>query len=274
MSIGRECTRRDTAADQPRSWRGATQRGEAGRVSRGARARAGHDEGVGPGALGEIAGDLGRIERRQRHGMLDEQIGPDLDADAPGGALAQQVGRRAFDQPLVGQHRAGEHVDANELRLGGGGSGECGACVVAQHVDAEREVAQRPDRAGGRGQRRDRLGPDRGAVEGLVAVILDEDALESAFQIGLGIAARAREDRRDCPAVARGSRQRRQVDDAEDRLVMSEEFHRPRSLARWARGCSPELAAPTPDPLPVGAIHYWETRCSAESRSSATVPSA
>jgi hypothetical protein len=165
-------------------------------------------------------------ERDRRTGerrVLDQHVGPDRDVlGAERAAQGERLGGLALDHALVGDHRAGVHVDAHEREPACRGDPERGTDVVAQHVDAERELRGAPDLGAGGGERRHDLRRDRGEAERRVAEVLDDRPVQAAgFERGsVGERAVDRAAHRVFGARgrARGAGQGSEVDDADQAL--------------------------------------------------------
>ena len=119
--------------------------------------------------------------------MLDVDIRKDLRCGTNAPAIAQGVVGIAFDQALVGQHRAGVHVDANKGPVANGAQRQRGAGVVAQDVEADGKFDRIADRATGGGHGGDGLGGDAAPGERHVAEVLDEEGVRAAALVSMGI---------------------------------------------------------------------------------------
>ncbi len=96
---------------------------------------------------------------------------------------------------------------------------------VGEQVDADGDADSLPDGGCNHGHCGNDLRTDiRGLQEWNIAVVLDDHAVHAAFLIDLGVGNRASDDRRHILlAIARGARQRRQMNIADQRFRDPEE---------------------------------------------------
>jgi hypothetical protein len=98
-------------------------------------------------------------------------------------ATAQELGRAALDDALIGQHRAGEHVDSDEARADRDGDAEGAETVVPQSVDAQGQRRRGlPNGPGAPGQRGDGLRRQVVLEERRVVEVLDHDGVEAGLR--------------------------------------------------------------------------------------------
>ena len=182
----------------------------------------GDDERVGQSAVHEIPRGLVDVDRAQRHRVLAADVGEDRHVGAEQAPVAERAVRVGLHDALVGEHRAGVDVDADEFGADRGGDGQRRARVVLQHVHAERGSRQRSadlggDHADGRhGGRLDAPGRER-----RVAEVLDEHRVHAALDEGVGVGECGGHDARHRPVPSRAAGQRREVDHADDRALES-----------------------------------------------------
>ncbi len=147
----------------------------------------GRDDGVGIEEH-EIAHQfLDRAVARDGVGaMLHMRIGEDPD---PVGAKPRPIAHRrrrlAVEQALVGHIGIGPLVDPDEAGTAGRGDGQRRDRGIGQHVDADRLAEAGTDPVGHHGHMgRDLRADIAGFRERDVAVVLDDDAVEPAVEIG------------------------------------------------------------------------------------------
>ena len=148
--------------------------------------------------------------------VLDVDIGEDLRLRTNALPIAQGVIGVAFDQPLVGQHRAGVDVDADERAAADGAQRQRGAGVVAQDVEADGEVHGLADGAAGGGHGGDGLGGDAALGEGHIAEVLDEEGVGAAALVGAGVVHGELDHGFHIAPPARRAGQGLEVDDADE----------------------------------------------------------
>ena len=166
----------------------------------------------------EVARRLLDLDGRQRHRVLAADVGEDRDVHAEQAAVAQRVVGVGMDHPLVGEHRAGVDVDADERRTDRGGDGQRRARVVLQHVDPEgRGRVGAPDLGGHDAHGGDGRRLDAAGGEGRVAEVLDEQRVDPALDQRAGVRERGGDHagHRAVPAGAAG--QGREVHHADQR---------------------------------------------------------
>ena len=142
----------------------------------------GGDSGAAPETMrasapprSQVSSPACSIVRPGGGGMLDEDIGQDLDVGTPRWRRPRDLGRLPNDRTLVGVHETGENVDSDQRRAGCRGDCQRRDGVVAEDVDPDRH-ARRVDHCPRHpGQRSDRHGRHRSGVERRVAEVLDHE---------------------------------------------------------------------------------------------------
>lgn len=121
--------------------------------------------------------------------MFYVNVGEDLHVlGAEHGAVTQEIVGDALEETLVGDARAAEDVDANEVCADGGGDGEGGLAVIPQHVDAKRKLGKALADIGGEGGHGgDRVGGNAAGIEGDVAEVFEHETVDAAAGEGVSV---------------------------------------------------------------------------------------
>ncbi len=207
VDVARDIVGRDSTSHQHRSCRQSfADAHEIGWVGCASGHRTSEDQGIGEPALDRFLGGVLQSERCQRYGVLDEDIGPDLCLALEQRTVAECFVSAAFDDTLIGHHRADMHVDANEGSTGCRRDTECCTGIVAQDVDPNRQSGRHADRLDDDCHERDDMRLDTVFPEWSISEVLDDEGVGTPFPVGFGVAASTLADPCHVPRRTGGAR--------------------------------------------------------------------
>ena len=157
-----------------------TNAGETARIGRHTGRRSADDQSVRETADSQIARRLRVVQRRKRRGVFHQVIGKDRDVRSQALSLSKRFRRIAFNDSLIGDHRAGVHVHPNECRTGRGADGQGRERIVAQHVHSEWQLDLAPHVRDHPSHCRYRLRIDVRLPERAIAEVLEQQSVATA----------------------------------------------------------------------------------------------
>jgi hypothetical protein len=182
-------------------------------------ADAGNDEGIGQAALKSVASGIFDRQVPQSNGVLNQDIGKDLSLRTELPPAAEGVVGIAFDEALIREHGTSVDIDADETTVARRAKGECSAGIVAQNVEANRQLDCGANGPTGGSHGGDGFGSDICFGERNVSEVFDEKRVSAAPFVGLGVGDGNRDYFFQVALPARRAGQRLKVDNTNEKLV-------------------------------------------------------